>query len=215
MNTILIVEDDNNIRDILQMTLEQAGYVCVLAPDGEVAADLLDEAVFDLILLDIMLPHVDGYELLEYIEDTPVIFITAKGSLADRVKGLRLGADDYIVKPFEPAEVLARVEALLRRVGKGTTLLTAFDTTVDLVARTVEQNGAPVYLTLHEFDLLVLLMRNRGAAFYRSVLFERVWGGELEDGNRTLDIHIMRLRQKLHWEERIKTVFKIGYMLEK
>ena len=158
----------------------------------------------------------DGYELLEYLRPmgTPVIFITAKGTLGDRVRGLNLGADDYIVKPFEVAELVARVESVLRRTGRGGALLRAWDVTVDTVARSATKAGVPVALTPREFDLLEQLLRNRGAALYRDVLFERVWGGEMDDGTRTLDLHIQRLRKKLGWQEHIKTVYKVGYLLE-
>ena len=166
--------------------------------------------------LDIMLPGVDGYELMEYIQPTgtPVIFLTAKGMLADRVRGLRMGADDYMIKPFEPLELLARVESVLRRAGRGSGLLRAFDVVVDPTARRVEKNGVPVALTPREFDLLVLLLRNQGIALYRDVMYERVWGGEEEAGSRTLDLHIQRLRKKLGLADQIKTVYKVGYLLE-
>ena len=141
---------------------------------------------------------------------TPVIFITAKGTLGDRVRGLNLGADDYIVKPFEVAELVARVESVLRRTGRGGALLRAWDVTVDTVARSATKAGVPVALTPREFDLLEQLLRNRGAALYRDVLFERVWGGEMDDGTRTLDLHIQRLRKKLGWQEHIKTVYKLS-----
>lgn len=147
--------------------------------------------------------------------DTSVIFITAKGTLGDRVKGLNLGADDYIVKPFEVEELIARVESVLRRAGKGGAKLQAFDVIMDTVARSVKQNGLDVALTPREFDLLEQLMRNRGAALYRDVLFNRVWGGEMDSDTRTLDLHIQRLRKKLNWHNHIKTVYKVGYMLEK
>ena len=144
----------------------------------------------------------------------PVIFITAKASVRDRVEGLRRGADDYLVKPFEIEELLARVETVLRRAGKGGHLLRAFDVVLDAPGHLVTQNGAPVELTPREFDLLEQLMRNRGAALYRDVLYERVWGGELTD-TRTLDLHIQRLRKKLHWGDKIETVYRIGYRLRK
>ena len=131
------------------------------------------------------------------------------------MKGLNLGADDYIVKPFEVEELVARVESVLRRSGKGGSRLETFDVVLDTVARTVKQNGQEVALTPREFDLLEQLMRNRGAALYRDVLFSRVWGGEMDNDTRTLDLHIQRLRKKLNWHTHIKTVYKVGYMLEK
>ena len=214
MNRILIVEDEVPIAQLIEMSLARAGYQCEAVNDGCAAADKIEQNDYDLVLLDIMLPGLDGYELLEYLRPmgTPVIFITAKGTLGDRVRGLNLGADDYIVKPFEVAELVARVESVLRRTGRGGALLRAWDVTVDTVARSA--TGVPVALTPREFDLLEQLLRNRGAALYRDVLFERVWGGEMDDGTRTLDLHIQRLRKKLGWQEHIKTVYKVGYLLE-
>ena len=214
MNRILIVEDEVPIAQLIEMSLARAGYQCEAVNDGCAAADKIEQNDYDLVLLDIMLPGLDGYELLEYLRPmgTPVIFITAKGTLGDRVRGLNLGADDYIVKPFE--ELVARVESVLRRTGRGGALLRAWDVTVDTVARSATKAGVPVALTPREFDLLEQLLRNRGAALYRDVLFERVWGGEMDDGTRTLDLHIQRLRKKLGWQEHIKTVYKVGYLLE-
>ncbi len=216
MNHILIVEDEKPIAQLIDMSLSRAGYQCEQVHDGLAAADRLEQVGYDLVLLDIMLPGLDGYELLEYLRPmgTPVIFITAKGTLGDRVRGLRLGADDYIVKPFEVAELVARVESVLRRTGRGGAELRAWDVVVDTVAHSVTKAGAPVPITPREFDLLEQLLRNRGAALYRDVLFERVWGGEMEDGTRTLDLHIQRLRKKLGWQSRIRTVYKVGYLLE-
>ena len=216
MNPILIVDDERPIAELIELTLLQAGYRCEIALDGETAADKIETGRYDLILLDIMLPGVSGYELMEYIRPTgtPVIFLTAKGMLADRVRGLRMGADDYIVKPFEPLELLARVESVLRRAGRGGGLLRAFGVVVDPAARKVEKDGVPVPLTPREFDLLVLLLRNQGIALYRDVMYERVWGGEEETGSRTLDLHIQRLRKKLGLANKNKTVYKIGYLLE-
>ena len=209
MNRILIVEDEVPIAQLIEMSLARAGYQCEAVNDGCAAADKIEQNDYDLVLLDIMLPGLDGYELLEYLRPmgTPVIFITAKGTLGDRVRGLNLGADDYIVKPFE-------VESVLRRTGRGGALLRAWDVTVDTVARSATKAGVPVALTPREFDLLEQLLRNRGAALYRDVLFEHVWGGEMDDGTRTLDLHIQRLRKKLGWQEHIKTVYKVGDLLE-
>ncbi len=214
---ILTVEDEANISGLIRLTLQQAGYRCVCCQDGETAADLLQENDYDLVLLDIMLPGHDGYTLLEYIRPLgmPVIFLTARAAVKDRVKGLKLGADDYIVKPFEPEELLARIEAVLRRAGKGDCEVSAHDAVLHLAARRVTQNGREVALTCHEYDLLLMLVRNRGTALYRDALFEEVWGAEAPEGSRTLDLHIMRLRHKLGWQNKIKTVYKIGYMLER
>ena len=216
MTQVLIVEDERPIARLIEMSLSRSGYACTVADDGLKAADLLEDRQFDLALLDIMLPGLDGLELLDYLKPlgVPVIFITAKASVRDRVEGLRRGADDYLVKPFEIEELLARVETVLRRAGKGGHLLRAFDVVLDAPGHLVTQNGAPVELTPRDFDLLEQLMRNRGAALYRDVLYERVWGGELTD-TRTLDLHIQRLRKKLHWGDKIETVYRIGYRLRK
>lgn len=216
MNRILIVEDETTISRLIEVSLKRAGYDCTVANDGVTAADLIEENDFDLALLDIMLPGLDGYDLLEYLRPmgTPVIFITAKSSVKDRVKGLSLGADDYLVKPFEVEELIARVEAVLRRAGRGGQTLTAFDVTLDLAERRVTCGDRVVDLTPREFALLEQLMRNRGAALYRDVLYERVWGGEMAD-TRTLDLHIQRLRKKLDWHDKIETVYRVGYRLKK
>lgn len=216
MTRVLIVEDERPIARLIEMSLTRAGYHCTAAGDGLTAADLIEENTYDIALLDIMLPGLDGYELLDYLrpQGVPVIFITAKGTLKNRVEGLRRGADDYLVKPFEIEELLARVETVLRRAGKGGHLLQAFDVVLDAPGHAVSKAGEPVELTPREFALLEQLMRNRGAALYRDTLYERVWGGEMED-TRTLDLHIQRLRKKLDWGDKIETVYRIGYRLKK
>lgn len=213
---ILIVEDDQAIANLIRINLTAEGYNCTVACDGMKGADYIEQKVFDLILLDIMLPEIDGYELLEYVKPlgTPVIFMTAKGAIQDRIKGLKLGADDYIVKPFQIGELLARVEALLRRYGKINKKVAFADVEVDMVSRLVYKNGVPVDLTLKEFELLVELIQNKNVALYRDRLYEKVWGEEFLGDTRTLDSHIQRLRKKLGWENYIKTVFRIGYRLE-
>ena len=215
MAKILIVDDEAAIADLIELTLAQAGYKCDTAASGTEAEDKLEKTQYDLVLLDVMLPQISGFELMEYLQPagTPVIFLTAKGTLADRVRGLRLGADDYIVKPFEPMELIARAEAVLRRTGRLGTLR-VFGLEVDPAGRTVKREGEPVALTPREFDLFLLLVRNRGLALYRDVMYERVWGDIAEDDTRTLDLHIQRLRKKLGLQREIRTVYKIGYMLE-
>ncbi|MGN0350017.1 MAG: response regulator transcription factor [Roseburia sp.] len=214
---VLIVEDDEAIANLLYMDLSDEGYHCSIASDGKVAADMLEESSnYDLILLDIMLPEIDGYELLEYIKPTeiPVIFLTAKGTVNDRIKGLKMGADDYIVKPFQSGEVIARMEAVLRRYGKSEKRLNFADVKVDLESRKVFQDGKEIDLTVKEFDLLVELIRNKNIAQYRDKLYEKIWKEPFMGDTRTLDTHIQRLRKKLGWEDYIKTVFRIGYRLE-
>ena len=216
MTEILVVEDDEAIANLICMNLSAEGYRCTCARDGMEGADYVEGRSFDLVLLDIMLPEEDGYELLEYIKPTgtPVIFLTAKGSVDDRVRGLKAGADDYLVKPFQIGELLARVEAVLRRLGKGERQLAVGDVSVRLDSRQALKGGQPVTLTVKEFDLLVELMQNRNIALYRDQLYEKVWKEPFSGETRTLDSHIQRLRRKLGWEERIRTVFRIGYRLE-
>ncbi len=214
---VLIVEDDEAIANLLYMDLQDEGYQCTIAGDGQIAADILENHTnFDLILLDIMLPEIDGYELLEYIKPLgiPVIFLTARGSVKDRIKGLKMGADDYIVKPFQSGEVLARMEAVLRRCGKKDRKLSFADVMVDLVSRKVYKDEQEVELTNKEFDLLTELIRNKNIVQYRERLYEKVWNEPFLGETRTLDTHIQRLRKKLGWETYIKTVFRIGYRLE-
>lgn len=216
MIRILIVEDEPPISGLIRMNLNRNGYECDVAFDGEQAADKIEQNRYDLILLDIMLPKINGYELIDYIRplEIPVIFITAKNDLQDRVKGLKLGAEDYIVKPFEIIELLARVEVVLRRYKKTNTLINIEDVSIDTEARRVTKNGVPVDLTIKEYDLLLLLVRNPGIALFRETLFERVWGYDYTGETRTLDSHVQRLRRKLGWEDKIKTVYKIGYRLD-
>lgn len=216
MQRILIVEDEEAIANLIKVNLSAEGYDCVCAYDGEEGADYIEKESFDLILLDIMLPKINGYELLEYVkfQGTPVIFLTAKSTVNDRIKGLKLGADDYIVKPFQVGELVARVEALLRRYGKINKKVSFMDVEIDLVSRLVSKNGENIELTVKEFDLLVELVQNRNVALYRDRLYEKVWGEAFLGDTRTLDSHIQRLRRKLSWEKYIKTVFRIGYRLE-
>ncbi|MCI8538354.1 MAG: response regulator transcription factor [Oscillospiraceae bacterium] len=216
MIRILIAEDEQAISDLIAMSLTQAGYTCVQAMDGLSAADRLEEQTFDLALLDIMLPGCDGYELLDYIRPLgiPVIFITAKGSVADRVKGLRLGADDYLVKPFELVELVARVESVLRRYQKGITHFSLYGVEVDALSRRAVKDGQDIPLTRKEFDLLLLFLQNKNVALFRETLYERVWGEEYTGEGRTVDLHVQRLRKKLGWEDKIAAVYKVGYRLE-
>lgn len=215
MYRILVVEDERPISDLIEMNLSEAGYTCVCAYDGLEAANLLEKEGYDLVLLDIMLPKVSGYELLDFIKPLgiPVIFLTAKGTMADKVKGLRLGADDYLVKPFEIVELLARVEAVLRRAGKSATEISIEGLTIDTRSHTVMRGSRQIPLTAKEFELL-LFVRNRNIALFRETIYERVWGSEYMGDSRTVDLHVQRLRKKLHWDDKIKTIYKVGYRLE-
>lgn len=217
MLPILIVDDEPHIARLIEMTLEPLGQPLVLACDGEQAADLLEKQQFDLVLLDVMLPGVDGFALMDYIAPTgtPVIFLTAKNAVADRVRGLKLGAYDYIVKPFAPAELLARVEGILRHTGRRDAVLHVWDADIDPDSRTVTRAGRAVELTPRELELLLVLVRAQGQTLYREALYERVWGLDAEPNPRALDLHIHRLRRKLGWEDKIVTVPKIGYRLLK
>ena len=216
MVKILVVEDETPINDLISMNLTEAGYVCRCAFDGMEAADILEVERFDLVLLDIMLPKVNGYELLEYIKplEIPVMFLTAKGSVEDKVKGLKLGADDYLVKPFEIVELLARVESILRRAGKTQTEFTVDDVTVDTRSHSVRRGNREIPLTNKEYELLLLFIRNRNIALFREALYERVWECDYMGDSRTVDLHVQRLRKKLHWEDKIKAIYKVGYRLE-
>lgn len=216
MQKILIVEDEEPISNLIKINLQAEGYECTCAYTGKEGADYIENEMFDLVLLDIMLPEINGYELLEYIKlvEMPVIFLTAKGTVEDKIKGLRSGADDYIVKPFQIGELIARVEAVLRRYGKINKKLTFADVEIDLASRVVCKDGKQIDLTIKEFDLLAELIQNKNVALYRDRLYEKVWGEEFLGDTRTLDSHILRLRRKLNWENRIKTVFRVGYRLE-
>ncbi|MFR5781692.1 MAG: response regulator transcription factor [Oscillospiraceae bacterium] len=216
MYRILVVEDERPINDLIEMNLTEAGYSCVCAYDGLEAANLLEKESFDLVLLDIMLPKVSGYELLDFIKPLgiPVIFLTAKGTMADKVKGLRLGADDYLVKPFEIVELLARVEAVLRRAGKSITEISIGGLTIDTPLPHRDARLARHRADGQEFELLLLFVRNRNIALFRETIYERVWGSEYMGDSRTVDLHVQRLRKKLHWDDKIKTIYKVGYRLE-
>ncbi len=213
MNRILVVEDEKSIADMIRLILSKNGYICDAANNGNTGAELIETRHYDLVLLDIMLPGINGYDLLEYIKqfDTPVIFVTAKTALAERVKGLKLGAEDYILKPFEPEELLARVETVLRRFNKTAHKITVGKIEVNTLSRAAYLSGMPVSLTAKEFELLLLLIRNQNIALYRETIYEQVWGEPWYGNTRTIDLHIQRLKKKLDLDEAIETVYKIGY----
>lgn len=215
MYNILVVEDEIAIAELIELNLKKAGYNCEYVLDGAKAAMKLEEHKYDLVLLDIMLPEINGYELLEYIKPTkiPVIFISAKETVEDRVKGIKMGADDYIVKPFDISEVLARAEMVLRRYGKGSNLLKFKNIEVNQDTMDVRKAGEKIMLTPKEYELLVFLIQNKNNLLFREDLFEQVWETEYVGNSRTLDLHIQRLRKKLDLKNEIKTVFKMGYKL--
>ena len=216
MIKILIVDDEKPICDLIDLNLSSAGYSCTSVQDGLEAIDKIEQDTYDLILIDIMLPGADGYDIMEYIRPLgiPVIFITAKHEVKDRVKGLKLGADDYLVKPFDVVELVARVEAVLRRYNKADQKLTDGDVTVDVEAHRVTKAGRPIELTNKEFGLLVLFIKNINVALFRETLYEKVWEEEYFGDSRTLDLHVQRLRRKLGWEHNLVAVYKVGYRLE-
>lgn len=216
MIKILIVDDEKTICDLIDINLSAAGYCCTSVQNGKKAIELIGREHFDLILLDIMLPGADGYNIMEHIHplEIPVIFITAKHNVKDRVKGLRLGAEDYLVKPFEIVELVARVEVVLRRYNIAEKTLTAGDVAVDMEAHKVTRGGKPVALTNKEYGLLVLFIQNKNVALFKERLYEKVWGDEYLADSRTLELHVQRLRKKLGWENNLVAVYKVGYRLE-
>ncbi len=216
MIRILIVDDEKPICDLIDINLSAAGYHCRSVQDGLKAIDLIEKEDFDLILLDIMLPGADGFDIMEYIRPlkVPVIFITAKNDVRDKVKGLKLGAEDYLVKPFDVLELVARVEVVLRRFHKTDNVLTAGDVTVDLEALKVTKDGRPIVLTNKEYGLLVLFMQNKNVALFKENLYEKVWKDEYIADSRTLELHVQRLRRKMGWEKNLVAVYKVGYRLE-
>ena len=213
---ILVVEDEAPIRDLISINLQLVGYEVFTVEDGIMAEEFLEKQRVDLILLDVMIPGIDGFSLIEKIKkhNTPVIFVTAKESVLDRVKGLRLGADDYIIKPFETMELLARIEVVLRRYNKNDNDIKFKNIEVDTKQRIVKLNNEEIYLTIKEYELLILLLKNKNIALSREQILEKVWGFEYGGETRTVDIHIQRIREKLDLKNNIKTVFKVGYRLE-
>lgn len=216
-NRILVVEDDTAISELICMNLEVTGYEVVPVLDGnEVEGTLEKEEDFDLALLDIMLPGKDGFELLGVMKEhgIPVIYITAKAHVNSKIKGLRSGAEDYIVKPFEVLELLVRVEKVLERTGKQKEIIQVKDLEIHLSEHKVTRNGQTVSLKPMEYDLLVLLAKNKNVAFTREQMLNEVWGSNYLGETRTIDVHIGQLRRKLDLSDVIKTIPKIGYRLE-
>lgn len=214
MANILIAEDERAINNLVAANLRLVGHACRQAFSGKEALELAAGGEFDLLLLDVMMPGLDGFEVKSRLPaDQPVIFVTAKAALNDKLRGLGLGADDYIVKPFEILELLARVESVLRRTCRNTEIFEFKDLRVDLTAHRVLRGGAPLELTPQEYALLETLIINRNLALSREKLLSIAWGYDYEGETRTVDVHIQRLRRKLGLEKEIQTVFKIGYRL--
>ena len=216
MIRILAVDDEKPIVELLKLTLNRSGYQCIGAYDGFQAADLIEKETFDLILLDTMLPGIDGFELMDYIRANgiPVIFLTAKNAVSDRVKGLRMGAEDYMVKPFDVLELLARVDGVLHRHGKLQSNIQIGDLDINTLSMQVYRNGSEISLTRKEYELLLLFARNVGVVLSKLTIYERIWGGEYPDNTRTVELHIQRMKKKVGWEDRIKPVYGMGYRLE-
>ena len=214
MAVILIVEDEISINELIKKNLQLVGHQCTSVFDGKTAIFEIQSHIYDLIILDIMLPELDGFEVFGKVKETPTIFLTARNSLSDRVKGLSMGADDYLTKPFEMLELLARVEAVLRRTQKNKSYFEVGAVRIDFDSYQVFYMGQHVECTPKEFELLEVLVNNRNIALSRDRLLELVWGYDYEGDTRTIDVHIQKLRKKLGWENMIKTVYKVGYRLE-
>lgn len=216
-NRILIVEDDNNIAESIALNLDLSGYDYQILDDGlATVTHLQNDHSYDLALLDIQLPGLDGFALMEYMQqyNIPVLYLTARSDVVSRVKGLRGGAEDYIIKPFEMLELLVRIEKILARTGKLNKVLRYRDITVNTEQRTVTRCGKTISLQPLEFELLAKLLRLKNCTLTRERLLAEIWGIDFVGGTRTVDIHITHLRKKLGLEDAIQTVTKIGYRLE-
>ena len=215
MNKILIVEDEQAIAEMVKMCLEKNGYICEIVNNGSVAAERIEDNRYDLILLDIMLPDIDGYELIEYIKQfhMPVIFISAKTAVNDKVKGLKLGAEDYITKPFDLEELLARVAIVLRRYHKTENIIELGRIKIDTLQHIVMLDDKPVALPIKEYELFLYFVRNKNIALYRETIYEQVWREPYLGNTRTIDLHIQRLKKKLDLGDAIETIYKVGYKL--
>ena len=217
MSKILIVEDDVNIAKMLEVTLSIGGYESERCDNGKKAVDLVTSQSYDLVLLDVMLPDMDGFKVIEYIdkEETAVIFLTALQDVMDKVKGLKLGAEDYIVKPFETVELLARIEVVLRRKHKSNNTIHYGDITMNIDEHTVKKGDDYVSLTPKEFDILAFFLQNQDIALTRERLLATVWGYEFMGETRTVDIHVQQIRKKMGLHNKLVTIPKLGYRLER
>ena len=222
LGKVLIVDDDTNIAEVINMYLQSSGYDTKVVNDGKVAEDIFGEYKPDLVLLDVMLPNIDGVDVLKWIRKestTPVIMLTAKGDTFDKVLALELGADDYVVKPFEPKELLARVKAVMRRYTVDTTskeVLHYSDLVIDANSYNVVYKGKEIKMPPKEFELVYYLACNKNKVFTREQLLCEVWGYDYPGDSRTVDVHVKRLREKLaggeNWQ--IETVWGVGYKFE-
>ncbi|MBQ6850637.1 MAG: response regulator transcription factor [Oscillospiraceae bacterium] len=215
MAYILIAEDEEVINELIAKNLTAVGHKIYQTFTGTETLKAINENRFDLALLDVMMPGMNGFDVKRRIEnDTPVIFVTAKQSLTDQLTGLSLGADDYITKPFDMLVLLARIENILRRTMKNTTIYRINNCVIDTESRNVKVNGEDVHLTTQEFNLLEALVINRNLALSREKLIELAWGFDFMGDNRTVDVHIQKIRKKCNLEKEIATVYKYGYRLE-
>jgi two-component system alkaline phosphatase synthesis response regulator PhoP len=222
--TILIIDDEQRIIDLVRMYLEQEGYTVDSATDGALAYDKIIQQTPGLVVLDLMLPGMDGWEICRRVRaesDVPIIMLTARNDDIDKIVGLELGADDYLTKPFNPRELVARIKAILRRGGidrrseASDALITLDNLTIDMNRRTAKVEGKPIDLRMKEFDLLLTLARDPGVVFSREKLLEIVWGYDFAGQTRTVDVHIAHLRHKLEaMTPVIETVWGVGYKIE-
>lgn len=215
MAHILIVEDEEAINRLIRQNLHLAGHECTQVFDGMEAKKVLEQSnTFDLVIMDVMLPYIDGFTLMQYTNEIPVIYLTAKSQTEDKIAGLTSGAWDYLTKPFEMLELIARVNLVLKKTQKESKEIQLKDLHVNLEARTVSRNGMEIELAKQEFDLLEILILNRNIALSREKLLDLAWGYDYMGDTRTVDVHITKLRKKLGLEHYIKTVYKTGYRLE-
>lgn len=216
MISILIVEDDPHISGMIVEILKLGGYSGEICENGVKAVAEIRHGRYDLVLLDVMLPDMDGFKVMEKVRDThiPVIFLTALQDVTDKVKGLKLGAEDYMVKPFEAVELLARIEVVLRRTHRGENILKFHDVVLNVAEHSVTKSDIPVSLTPKEFDLLVFFLQNRGIALTRERLLAAVWGYTFEGETRTVDAHVQQIRKKMGLQDWIVTIPKLGYRLK-
>lgn len=214
MANIIIVEDEPVINELIKRNLTLVGHTCHSAFDGSEALLQLEEREYDLMILDIMIPKIDGFEVMKHSKGQPTIFLTARDSLSDRISGFSLGADDYLTKPFEMLELLARVEAVLRRTQKHAKTFEFRNICINFDGHQVYRDGVLLDIAPKEYELLEVLVKNRNIALSRERLLDLVWGYDFEGETRTVDVHIQKLRKKLGWDTIIKTVYKLGYRLE-
>ena len=229
MNTknILVVEDEASIAEVVSLYLKRAGYNVQTAADGRQALNILEKQIPDFVILDLMLPEVDGLSLTRWLRDrsdVPIIMLTARREEIDRITGLEMGADDYVVKPFSPQELVSRVRAVMRRLGReqaegeSERALSLGNLSIDPKSRVVTVKEAPIELTAKEFDMLYLLVRHPKQVFTREQLLDRVWGGAQYIDPGTVTVHVRRLREKIEEDAskptRLLTVWGVGYKFE-